>query len=105
MNLDDLQRKLIIAAQAHPPSESVPYAFEKRIIARIKGLGVTDNWAWWAGALWRAAAQCVVLALVLAAWSFLNAPGISSGSDVSQEFENTVLAAATVDQPPADALR
>jgi hypothetical protein len=105
MNLDDLQRKLIAAARANPPPAAVPYAFERRIMARLKDLGVADHWAFWGQALWRAAAPCVALALVLAAWSFLSGPGNSTGLDVSQDFENTVLAAATLDQPPADPLR
>ena len=105
MNLDDLQRTLIAAAKAHPPPAAVPYAFERRIMARLQNLGVADNWAFWASALWRAAAPCVALALVLATWSFLSGPVNSSGLDVSQDFENTVLAAATLDQTPADPLR
>ncbi len=55
MNVDELRRKLIAAARANPPSDHVPYAFEKRIHP--------------------------------------------TSSDLSQEFENTVLAA--VDQEPA----
>ncbi len=105
MNLNDLQRKLMTAARAHPPTETVPYAFEKRITHCLKGLGAVDFWAFWARALWRAAAPCVALALVLAALSFLTGTSTSSGPDVSQEFENTVLAAANVDQPSAEPLR
>jgi hypothetical protein len=106
MNLDDLQRKLIAAARAHTPSSTVPYAFERRIMNRLKGLGVADFWGFWATALWRAAGPCVGLALVLAAWSFLSGPPSAPGPDLSQEFENTVLAAANVDQPPpAEPLR
>ena len=35
MNLAELERKLIAAARANPPSDRVPYAFEKRIMARL----------------------------------------------------------------------
>ena len=31
MNLEPLQKKLLAAARAHPPSDRVPYAFEQRI--------------------------------------------------------------------------
>jgi hypothetical protein len=105
MNLNDLQRKLMAAARAHPPADAVPYAFEKRITHCLKGLGKVDYWAFWSRALWRAAAPCVAVALVLVVLSFLNGPGTSSSPDLSQELENTVLAAASVDQPSADPLR
>lgn len=102
MNLDDLQHKLIAAARAHPPADTVPYAFERRISHQIKRMGASDLWGLWANALWRAAAPCVGLALVLAAWSLLSGPKVASGPDVSQEFENTVFAAASVDQFPSE---
>ena len=102
MNLDDLQHKLIAAARAHPPADTVPYAFERRISHQIKRLGTGDLWGLWANALWRAAAPCVGLALVLAAWSLLSEPKAASGLDVSQAFENTVFAAASVDQLPPE---
>ena len=105
MNLNDLQGKLIAAARAHAPSEKVPYAFEKRIIQRIKDLHAVDTYALWANALWRAAAPCVAIALLLSAWSVLSSTAGSSNPDLSQEFENTVLAAANVDQPPPEPLR
>jgi hypothetical protein len=105
MNLDDLQRRFITAARRHPPSEAVPYAFEKRIMARLRGLRPVDYWAFWAKGLWRAAAPCVVLTILLTAWSLLSTPRVSSNVDLAQEFENTVLAAVDADQPPPDSLR
>ena len=106
MNLDNLQSKLVAAARAHPPSDVVPYGFERRILNRLKTLGKPDYWAPWAQALWRAAAPCVGVALLLAAWSLLSTPNSSNTSpDISQQFENTVLAAATVDQAPVDQIR
>jgi len=36
MNLAGLQRKLIAAARANPPSDRVPFAFEKRILAQLR---------------------------------------------------------------------
>lgn len=104
MDLNDLQSKLVAAARAEPPSGAVPYGFERRITARIKELAVVDHWALWAHALWQAAASCVALTLLLAALSLFAAPGKSPGSDISQDFENTVLAAADLEQPPADTL-
>jgi hypothetical protein len=107
MNLDDLQRKLIAAARANPPTDAVPLGFERRVLGTLKHMVPTDYLTCWAHALWRAAAPCVGLALLLIAWSFLSSPSpvATASSDLSQDFENTVFAAASVDQAPADALR
>ncbi len=70
MNLAELERKLIAAARANPPSDRVPYAFEKRILARLPARPLADGWELWGRALWRAAAPCVAIMLLLGAWSF-----------------------------------
>jgi hypothetical protein len=105
MNVDDLQNKLIAAARQLTPSQAVPYGFERRMMARLRTLRTPDCWALWARALWRAAGPCVGLALVVAAWSFFSGSGNSVTSDFSQDFENTVLAAAAFDQTPTEAGR
>lgn len=106
MNLDDLQRKLIAAARANPPADAVPLGFERRVLGTLRQIVPADYLTCWAHALWRAAAPCVGVALLLIAWSFLSGPSpATTGGDLSQDFENTVLAAASVEQPPADALR
>jgi len=102
MNLSELQRKLLAAARADAPSDRVPYAFEKRIMARLQGRAATDLSVIWARALWRAAASCVALTLLLSALSWL-APGSSQPPDLSQALENTVLA-ATDQEPSAETL-
>ena len=99
MNLAELERKLIAAARANPPSERVPYAFEKRIMARLAARPVPDNWALWARALWRAVAPCVAIMLLLGAWSFVASQGSPPANDLSQELERTLLAAVDQDQP------
>lgn len=101
MNLAKLERKLIAAGRAHPPSERVPYAFEKRVMAYITAGSVPDVWAVWGRALWRAAAPCVAVTLLMSAWSYFAPSGNSPAGDLSQEIEHTVL--AVVDQdPPLD---
>jgi hypothetical protein len=105
MNQNELHRKLIAAARAHPPSAAVPFKFERRITALIGELAIVDSWGLWAHALWRAAAPCVAITLLLAAWSLFVAPGKSASNDLSQDLENTVMAAADVDQLPAETLR
>ncbi len=89
MNLAELQAKLIAAARSNPPSDAVPYAFEKRIMARLAGASVEDRWMLWGRELWRGAAVSVALAVLLGAWSLWPAhdPG-------SATLESTVFAAA-----------
>jgi hypothetical protein len=108
MNLTELQKKLMLAARLNAPSDAVPYAFEKRIMAHLAGtvkLRATETWNLWAGGLWRAAVPCSAIMLMLCAWSLLSsqeASSVPSGStDLSQEMENTLLAAADQDPQPA----
>ncbi|MGA2029094.1 MAG: hypothetical protein ABSG87_03375 [Verrucomicrobiota bacterium] len=96
MNLLELQKKLITVARVNVPSERVPYAFEKRVMALLASRPVADNWALWARGLWRAAVSCVVAALLCGAWAFFNPTLHANADDLSQNFENTLLAA--VDQ-------
>jgi hypothetical protein len=95
MNLAELHNKLIAAARAHPPADTVPYAFEKRIMARLRGQSVPDGWAAWAGLLWRAAAPCLAIMVVVSgitlATGGLGAADTASGADL----ENTVYAVLT----------
>jgi hypothetical protein len=95
MNVIELQKKLIAAARADAPSDQVPYAFEKRIMALIPKTAPTDGVALWVRGLWQAAASCAVIALLCGAWAFFN-PASGTGDDLSQNFENTLL--ASVDQ-------
>ena len=98
MNLATLEQELIAAARAHPPSERVPYAFEKRILALVAARRVADGWELWGRALWRAAAPCVAIMLVLGAWSWLTPQHSAPAGNLSQALEQTLLAA--VDQEP-----
>ena len=98
MKLNLLHQKLIGTARANPPSDNVPYAFAKRIIARLPGRIAPDPWALWANALWRAAALCVGIMLVSSAWSFFAPPSSAPASDLSQQLEQTLLAAVDQDQ-------
>ena len=96
MNVAELQKKLIAAARANPPGDNVPYAFEKRVMALLAARAAGDNLVLWARGLWRAAVSCLAIALMLGAWAFFNPATTVSAVDLSQNFENTLLAA--VDQ-------
>jgi hypothetical protein len=92
MNPDGLRKKLIQVARSEVFSEAVPYAFEKRIMARLAGHPAVDFWAPWASALWRAAAPCLLITALCITWTLL---GLHSNSTLplSNELENAVLAA------------
>lgn len=101
MKLGELERKLIAAAKSNPPSDAVPYAFEQRIMARLGQMPTFDAWAAWSRALWRAAAPCVAVALVLGTWSAFTPDTDTSSADLSQDLEQTVFAAVTQDSDSA----
>ena len=99
MNLAELEKKLIAAARANAPGDQVPYAFEKRVTALLASRVAPDNMALWVRGLWRAAVSCVAVAVVCGAWTLFtpaNTGTVSSTDDLSQNFENTLL--ASVDQ-------
>ena len=86
---------MLAAARAVPPETRVPYAFEKRIMARLEGLKPQDSWALWGQALWRGAVFCLTLAVLLVVGSmFLPARNTDT---LTQAVQSTVFAA--VDNP------
>lgn len=92
MNLEKLHNQLITAARRQPPDERVPYAFEKRMMALIAERSVVDRWAGWTRGLGRAALGCVLVAVVCTAVSLLLPLSAGNRTDLSQDFENTLLA-------------
>lgn len=102
MNLDRLQKELLAAARANPPAEHVPLAFEQRVLAHLRSRPAADLSALWARALWRAAIPCVAVMAVVLAFSLVptNKPEAANEQDLSQAFEQTLLAssATTVEE-------
>jgi hypothetical protein len=96
MNLAELQKKLIAAARANVPGNQVPYAFEKRVTALLVSRVAPDDMTLWVRGLWRAAVSCVAITLLFGAWAVLNPTTTTTADDLSQNFENTLL--ASVDQ-------
>lgn len=96
MDPAELQRKLMAVARATPPGEGVPYAFEKRVTALLASRRLTDYPVMWVRGLWRAAVSCLAIALMFGAWVLFNPAAGTGTEDLSQNFENTLLAA--VDQ-------
>lgn len=102
MKLAELEKKLIAAARHQPPDERVPYAFEKRIMAQLAARTGVDYWLFWSRGLWRAAAACAAVAVVLGAVSLFTPATPDNSNDLSQDFENTLLASADLpdNSPP-----
>ncbi len=97
MNLEQMRQKLLASARAHPPDDHVPYAFEKRIMASLTAKPALDLGALWARALWRAAAPCVAVSLLLLAVSaFVGTQTSSSNEENPLDLEETML--AVIDQ-------
>lgn len=92
MKPDELQRRWLAAARTHPPSDTVPYAFEKRIMALVKAQGKVDLWALWNQMLWRAAVPCVAIMMMVGAWTYLAQNGSGPGDTLVAELEDVVFA-------------
>ncbi|MFA6545570.1 MAG: hypothetical protein WCS99_14220 [Limisphaerales bacterium] len=92
MNLEKLQRELITTARAIPPNEQVPYAFEKRIMARLTPPQMSDVWALWGRWLWRAVAPCMSVMVVLGIWTFVAMQPEPESQNLELAIENTLLA-------------
>lgn len=69
MRFYPLEKKLLSVARAEPVDDRVPYAFEKRIMARLAAAKPLDLWAIWSQSLWKAALACVVLSVLVSIWS------------------------------------
>jgi hypothetical protein len=100
MNFAELQRKLIAAARANPPADTVPYAFEKRITARLDAKSEVDVIGVWAHGLSRAAVFCMATMLALAAWSYFVPAPAPAPDTLSQDVQTALFAA--VDNSPVD---
>ncbi len=84
---------MLKAARAHPPSDQVPYAFEKRITELIAARKVEDKSVFLLRTLWRGAFSCLAVVLVLGAWLYFRpAPKTNDVADLSQDFQNTMTA-------------
>lgn len=88
----DLQKKLIGAARLTPPNDAVPYAFEKRIMACIAALPMPDSLTIWAWGLWRAAAPCIAITLLMCAWTFYSGDFNGLTESSAADLESAMLA-------------
>jgi hypothetical protein len=95
MNASKLQSKLIEAARKEPLQDHVPFAFEKRIMARLAGMSPVNKWALWGQPLWRAALSCVAITVLCGLWSMMaSAPKSDNPDNFAQAFERAVYASS-----------
>jgi hypothetical protein len=69
MDLERLKTKLVAAARNNAPSDKVPYAFEKRIMAGLRSRVAEDPWTVWGQWLWRSAMSFAAVAIACGVWS------------------------------------
>ncbi len=93
MNLTELQQKLIAVARANPPDDRVPYAFERRVMARLTRPPAPDEWTLWARMLWRAAAPCLGVMILVSAFALATGSWRGSEAPLGESLETTVCAA------------
>jgi anti-sigma factor RsiW len=92
MNLNLLQHKLFQAARAARPDDRVPYAFEQRVMASLRGQRGLDSLTLWTRALWRAAAPCAALMVLLVSWSVVTPESVGQETDLGQQLEAAMFA-------------
>jgi hypothetical protein len=90
MNIAELQKKLMAAARANPPGDHVPYAFEERIMAHLAERPAFDLLSTWNRTLWRAAAPCVAVTLLLSAWTRFAQRTESSREALAADLESSL---------------
>ncbi len=96
MNIDLLRQKLTHAARLRTEDDSVPYAFEQRIMGSVRAGNLFRSHARveWGAGLWRAAISCAAFAAILGAFS-LWFPGESAVvEDFGVALENAILPTA-----------
>ena len=92
MNISDLEKKLMAVARASSPSEAVPYAFEKRIMARLANPAPLDMWGLWSRQFWRAAVPCLALTFLLGGFTLYSSANTNRVA-LQNDIEDTMLAA------------
>ena len=74
---------------AEPPSDRVPFAFEKRVMARLAAREFNDFWASLGALLWRAVIPCFALTIIVGASSIAFS---SRPEDLGAQLDAVLLA-------------
>ena len=98
MKAEEMRQRLLTAGRLHPPADQVPFAFERRIMARLGSSKPLDPWSLWNRILWRIAAPCVALTLVAGAFNWLGHAETQTTENLIQELETVVYAPLSTTQ-------
>ena len=93
MNIAELQKKLLTVARFQTPADTVPYAFEQRIMAHVRELVPVQRWEFRSLVLWRAAVLCVLVTACVGAWALAADRNNAFHETLGADLENTLLAA------------
>jgi hypothetical protein len=98
MDYEKLRCQLLEVARGNPPSDRVPYAFERRVMAHLPPFARSDasGLAFWTRGFWRAALSGVAAAgIMVGSLSVVSERGGDEGDSVSVEsLEEALLAPA-----------
>ena len=94
MNWLQLHDKLIAAARRNLPGAQVPYAFEKRIMARLAKPPRSDEWAAWCRAFWCGAGASAAIAVLASVWTSAPSTEDEVALGFTPELEQTIQAEA-----------
>lgn len=104
MDYEKLRCQLLEAARRNPPSERVPYAFERRVMAQLPSWVRPDasGLAFWTRGFWRAALSGVAAAaIMMGSLGVVSDRGVDEGDSVSAEaLEEALMAPAQVEVEP-----
>ncbi|KAB2655693.1 MAG: hypothetical protein DVB32_08620 [Verrucomicrobia bacterium] len=88
MKAQDHLNQLVRLARKIPVDSRVPYAFEKRIMARLPKVQLPDLWTLWGRMLWRSAVPCLGVMILATAWSgWLDNPSDLSDIDLEAAIQ------------------
>lgn len=92
MKTEFLRQRLLAAGRGLPISDQVPYAFEKRVMARLLRPKALDPWLFWNRILWRCAGPCVALTLLVGALAWWGPGEIRVADSLTTDLETVVYA-------------
>jgi len=98
MKAEQMRQWLLAASKQQPADDSVPYAFEQRIMARLARSNLLDPWLLWNRILWRFAGPCVALTLLAGALSWFGQPEQPTTENLIIELETVLYAPLSTTQ-------
>lgn len=98
MDYEKLRRQLLEAARRNSPSDRVPFAFERRVMAHLPSIVRPDvaGLVFWTRGFWRAALSgMAAAAIMMGSLGLVSDRGMDDGESVSAEaLEEALLAPA-----------